>query len=324
MRVDNEVGHRERLAADEVLDFAGVARAVRREMDGADFAEAPVGEVERVLIFRRKLRAVAERDAGRRAGADVRHGAEAVDVIVRPFAVAVAEAELGAADDVVDARRPIPGRADVPLHVGVVGEQLADAVEGDVEMVAQAHRDQLPLLAVGSHARDVALRRVGVVHEAGRHARQQIVFAPVERHARRIHLRQRALVADHDIDRLAVGRQDERMQAVLAAGLDLAEQLDLVELIVAVGVAHAIDAVRPAAFVDRDVQAVEGVEQPVCEADVEVDPSRLRPLRPPTPAASRDRARRSGPTRSAGPWDRGTSRPTSLASPAAPCRADRF
>ena len=61
------------------------------------------------------------------------------------------------------------------------------------------------------------------------------------------------------------------MKAVLAAGLDLPEQLDLIELIVAIGVAHAIDAVGPAALVDRDVEAVERVEQAMREADFEVD-----------------------------------------------------
>src|SRR6266404_5855545 len=58
---------------------------------------------------------------------------------------------------------------------------------------------------------------------------------------------------------------------MLAAGLDLSKQLNLVELIVAIGVANAIDTVGPAALVDRDVEAVEGVEQSVRFADVEID-----------------------------------------------------
>ena len=67
-------------------------------------------------------------------------GAVAVDEVVRPFARSVAEAEFRTAHDVVDARRPVPGRADVPFHVGVVREQFALAVERGVELVAETRR----------------------------------------------------------------------------------------------------------------------------------------------------------------------------------------
>ena len=40
----------------------------------------------------------------------------------------------------------------------------------------------------------------------------------------------------------AVGAEDDGVRAVLAAAVELAEQLDLVELVVAVGVADAVEA----------------------------------------------------------------------------------
>jgi len=56
----------------------------------------------------------------------------------------------------IDAGGDIPGRALIPLHVGVVGEEFAVLVEGDVELVAEAESEELDGLAVGIHAADVA------------------------------------------------------------------------------------------------------------------------------------------------------------------------
>ena len=54
-------------------------------------------------------------------------------------------------------------------------------------------------------------------------------------------------VAGDDVERLAVGCQDHRVRAVLAAAVELAQQLDLVEPIVVVRVGDAIEpAVIPA------------------------------------------------------------------------------
>ena len=86
-------------------------------------------------------------------------------------------------------------------------------------------------------------------------------------------------VAGDDVERLAVGREDHRVRAVLAAAVELAEQLDLVERVVAVGVADAVEPalVLPAA-VDDDVEAVERPEQALRLADLDVDRLDLRSL----------------------------------------------
>ena len=79
-------------------------------------------------------------------------------------------------------------------------------------------------------------------------------------------------VAGDDVKRLAVGRQDHGVRAVLAAAVELAQELDLVELVVAVGVAYAIEpALVYLAAVDDDVQAVERPQQALGLADWHVD-----------------------------------------------------
>ena len=95
-------------------------------MDGVEHAVAPVVDEVSSLVLGGKLGAVAERDAGGRAGADVDDRREAVDVIGGPFAGAAAPAELAAAGQRGSTRvGRVPRRAHVPFHVGIVGEQLA-------------------------------------------------------------------------------------------------------------------------------------------------------------------------------------------------------
>src|SRR5262249_54036087 len=162
------------------------------------------------------------------------NGAEAVDVIGRPLAGAVAEAILRAADDVVDARGAIPRDADVPFHIGVVREKLTVAIEGSIELVAESCSDQLPGLALWIGPSDPALRSQRVVHEAGGNARNKVVLTPDQRDAGRIELSRLRVVAAHDKNRFAVGRRNERMDAVLAAAIDAAKKLHVVETVVAV------------------------------------------------------------------------------------------
>ena len=52
----------------------------------------------------------------------------------------------------VDANRPIPWRAPVPLHVAVEAEQFAVRTEIDVVGIAETGGKQLDIPAVGAHA----------------------------------------------------------------------------------------------------------------------------------------------------------------------------
>ena len=176
---DREIGKGEGLAADELLEAGLVGGAVGLEMDGVELAERPVGDEEGILVLRRELRAVAEDHAGGRSGADVDDRAERVAVVIGPLGGAVAPAELRPADGVVHARGAIPRRVHVPLHVGVVGEDLPVAVEVDVVLVPEAGGDDLPLFPILVRPRDPAARGVDALHEAlPVDAGEELVLAP--------------------------------------------------------------------------------------------------------------------------------------------------
>jgi hypothetical protein len=159
VRIDGDIRERKRRASDEFFQLAAVRRSLRREVQRVQLSIAPVAQIESILILVGKLRAVAKHYARRRARPDVGDRRQAVDVIRGPFARAIAIAKVAAAYRVQDARGAIPRQVDVPLHVRVVGEQLAVAIEGDIERIAIAHRDQIPFLAVGADAADVAAGR---------------------------------------------------------------------------------------------------------------------------------------------------------------------
>src|SRR5207253_6580791 len=93
---------------------------------------------------------------------------------------------------------------------------------------------------------------------------------PIQRHSRRVEIRElRRVTADH-VKRLPVRREEDRMNAVLAAAVELAQQFDFIEAVVAVGIAHAIKTAA-GVLVDHDVEAVERVEESVRLADWHID-----------------------------------------------------
>ena len=136
--VDDRVGDGQRNAREKLLLGGGVGGTAGLQVDGVEFAPAPIERVKRLLILHRKLRPVAKSHAGRRSRADVEDAGQVVGVERRAFSGAVPPAKLSPAGDMVDSGRPIPGRVEVVFHVGVVGKQLPVAVERGVEDVAEA------------------------------------------------------------------------------------------------------------------------------------------------------------------------------------------
>lgn len=273
LRMDDDVGEGQGLAVDELLLPRGVAGAGGGEVDGIHGAVGPVVDEEGALVFRGELGAGAEGDAGGAAEADVDDGGEAVGVVAGPLAGAAAPAELGAAGAVVHAGGAIPGGADVPLHVGVVAEELALGAEGDVELVAEAGAEELEVFAIGIHGADVAAggeAAAGVavgIPEAG----QELILTPLPTGgAGGIEiLGEVGVVAAVEEDACAIGADGHGVEAVLATAFHGVELVDLVELVVAAGVGEAVEAVVLAVLVDHDVEAVEGVEEAVGLAHVD-------------------------------------------------------
>ena len=140
----------------------------------------------------------------------------------------------------VEPRGPIPRQARIPLHVGIPGEALAIAVEGEVEGIAEAAGDHLPAAVSGSAGGRIKANDKAhpiVLAEIVR-ARQQPVFAgaAVGRTGGdgggHLHV-----VADHQIQQ-SVGPRNDLIHAVaVAAGVGkLGQQLPLLTLAVAVAV----------------------------------------------------------------------------------------
>jgi hypothetical protein len=167
---------------------------------------------------------------------------------------------------VIHARGAIPRAADVPLHVGVIGEEFALVVEGDVEFIAEAGAEELHVFAIGFHAANEAAGGEAAAGMAVRipQAGQDVVFVPnLGRTAGAEFLRQLGVIAAIEVDAFAVRAHDHAVQAVLAAALHGDELGGLVVLIVAVGVLQAVEAVFLAVLVHHDVEAVEGGEEAV-------------------------------------------------------------
>ena len=158
----------------------------------------------------------------------------------------------------VHAGRAVPRAADVELEVGVVGEQLALAVDGDIHGIAQAGGDHLPVLAVGRNPTDPTAGRLdahGMALRVG-HRRQQRVLQPDRRLHARHPGRHPRMVAGDQIQPLAVLGLDDAVRGVFIAHLQRLDERELVIGVVAIGVAYPIEALHR-----RHVEAVEGVEK---------------------------------------------------------------
>ena len=183
-----------------------------------------------------------------------------------PFAGAGAPTEVGAGGAVVDAGGAIPGGADVPFHVGVVGEEVAGGVEGDVELVAEAVAEEFDVGAVRVHGADEA---AGGEEAAGvavgvPHAGEEVVFGPEGGGAGAVDAGgELGVVAAVEVDAFAIGAEGHGVEAVLTAAVHGDEFFGFVVLVVGVGVGEAVEAVVFAVFVDHDVEGAVGVEEAV-------------------------------------------------------------
>ena len=205
---------------------------MRLEGDGVDLTPAPIEDVERFLILVWELGAVTESDTGGRARADVQGGGQAVRVEFGILARAVAPAVFTAADDVVHAGGAVPGGIEVVLHVGVVSEQVAVAVDRAAVDITEATGKGLEGLSILADAVDDATRgkHVTVMAASVRHAGEEMVIAPERCDGRGGGgLGLDGVVAGDQVEALLVLGDDDFVDAVVAAGFDRAEELDLVD-----------------------------------------------------------------------------------------------
>ena len=237
-------------------------------MYGVHLAVAPIANEHRLLILRRELGPGAEGHARRGTRPDVADSRQVIHVVRRVLAGAVAPAELAAAGHLAHARRPVPRRVEVVLHVGVVSEQVALRVVGRVVLIAEADAEKLPLLTVRRDVVNAPARSHHPDHEpfAVRQSRQQVILAPMRRDFGRVVLHHLRLVAADDREPLAVGVLHHRVRAVFAgAGFELAQQFDGVEVATLLRGRDLVQA--GAVAVNDDVEGVEGPAQPLGHAE---------------------------------------------------------
>ena len=273
---DDGIGERQGFARDELLKLRVIARAFRREMHGVERAVGPVAGVDGVLILCRKQRSEPGDDARRTTRSHLDKRRHNVRAIAWQLARGLAEAVVAAADDVVNARGSVPRRAGIPLHVTVIGEEIAQRVERGVEVIAHAVGDHLEAFAVRRNLQRDGMR-LGVVELrtlAG--ARHDLIIGKGTRAARVLDLRLSGAIAAGEIQALSIGRERDAVIAVFTLAFDLAQQRLLIELARALGVAQAIQTRDVRFLVHERVEAVEGIKQTVRAIDPSAEFLHLR------------------------------------------------
>ena len=184
-----------------------------------DLSVVVVGDVERLLVFRRKGRAVAERHPDRAAQPDFDERRQRILVPGGILATVAAIPEVGAARHPEHAHRPIPGHAELRLHVAVEREDLAVGVPVEVQRVAHAAGEQMEVLAVEGGPGDGSARRLLVAETVGLRPEQRndaVVRVVAMRRVRRHVGRRHHAVAVDDVEVLAVRRDTGLVNPVVA------------------------------------------------------------------------------------------------------------
>ena len=119
-----------------------------------------------------------------------------------------------------DSRGSIPGRSEIPLHIGIVSEQLAFGIESDIVLVAVSHTEDFPVLTAFIDVTDPTAGRENPSRVSVRipATRQQMIFVPVARNAAAGDLfGQLRMVASSDEQRFAIRAECDGMRTMFAA-----------------------------------------------------------------------------------------------------------
>src|SRR5438105_6218258 len=146
-----------------------------------------------------------------------------------------------------NACRMVPRKPRVPFHVRIKREQIARRIEGEAERVAQSTGDEFPVVAIPVGANEMAEGHpgLGVKEMFVPFTRQETVLSIVTKwgvHGRAFS-RQTHVVPVNAVNH-PVRAKRELVASVSDATGGSAEQLHLVELVIAFGVAQTIEAFR--------------------------------------------------------------------------------
>ena len=271
VRIDHKVGHGHGFALGEDFIVGGIGGACGGQMDGKHTAIGPVAEVHGVLVFGREFGAIAKDDTGGAAPANVGDDADGVRVIFWPLPCPPAPTEFGTVNGVGNTGRAVPGSADVVLHVGVVDEEFAMVVVGEVVGIAVADGVEPDVVAAGLEADDKAARSfaAGVVAVVSA-AWEEVVFVPVLHHIDGDVCGKVGVVPGEVDDSFAVGAEDQGMGMVVAAHSKADEVLNFVVLVVTSAISEPEDATLGFGF-SGDVEATEGAEDAIGASDFNIE-----------------------------------------------------
>ena len=274
---DHPVGHVQGHSGHEFLLVCQIAGSPRLEMDGVDGPVGPVEGEDRIAVLPGKGRAPSRDHSGGRSGTDIESRWQHIGIPGGELAGAGPPAELAAAGAVVDPGGPVPGRPAVPLHVRIVGEHLAVAVEGDVVLVAEADGVEVPALPLGIGTGDPASRRPDVAGMAPGigHAGQKLVLPVDQRDGGGLGIGRAGVISPQDQQGLPVGREHHRMGTVLSRSLELPQSLHPIEPVVAIRIGQTVEAravPADAPSVDHHIETVMGPEQSVGRGDFRRNP----------------------------------------------------
>src|SRR5690606_30905346 len=146
-----------------------------------------------------------------------------IEIIRGPLGPAASPTELRTGGDVVDSRGPIPRRADVPFHIGVVSEEFAVRVERQIVGIAEPARELLDATAVDVGADNRRSRRGNAYRmSAGVFVSRLVEIAFVNDLVRTLRIRgsvDAGEVADHQVEQ-AIRTKLDPVRSVLAGRAD--------------------------------------------------------------------------------------------------------
>ena len=270
-RVNDYVSERERASTHKFLDGAFEASPVGDKMDGIHRPIGPIVDEESVLIFAGEFSSGSDNNASRAAGANIGGGRKSVGVVAGPFPSSRTPTGIESTDRMINAGGAIPGRTNVPFHIGIEGEEFAILIKGGIEFIPESVGDHFNLLGIRISLENETTRSelssgvaIGVPH-----AGKEMIFRPSEGRAGTIQFcRHIGMVSEDEVERFSVGAGDDAMESMLATALEFAEKFFFIELAVIVGVAQTIEPVLPLLFVLEDVEGVEDVTEAVGSFDL--------------------------------------------------------
>src|SRR5690606_39010778 len=127
-----------------------------------------------------------------------------------------------------------------PFHIRIVSEKIAIGVKRNIKGIPVTCADQLPVFTQGIDMSDPSARHAPAVGMTAGvlDLRKEIVRLPYVRQQVIVHFRKIGVVSGYQIQRDAVGGDNNTVRTMLALTVQFTDQRDLVKLVIPVGVLY--------------------------------------------------------------------------------------